>query len=95
MDDNSIGCEGLGAFGGVLKGNKSLRRLDVSNNGIGIRGAVKMVDGLRVNEGLGVLRLADNNIGTKGASAVAEALGILSYSAYWRKRPFAGGFRPN
>jgi hypothetical protein len=54
---NGFGYEGALAVGEMVRGNKYLRELDVSNNRINWEGALQIMKGLKENDTLEVLKV--------------------------------------
>ena len=58
---NGFGYEGSIAVGEMIRGNKYLRELDVSNNRINWEGAIHIAKGLKENDTLEVLQVKQVN----------------------------------
>ena len=65
---------GATALAEMLKENRMLQQLNVSNNSIGDGGATALAEMLKENRTLQQLSVSDNSIGDGGATALAEML---------------------
>ncbi len=72
--NDAIGAEGAVALAKALKGNTTLKTLDLGGNAIDAEGAVALAEALKGNTILTTLHLNENAIGEEGAVALANAL---------------------
>lgn len=71
---NELGDAGATALSKALKGDRTLRSLDLGGNAVGPDGARALADALSGNRTLHSLELGYNPIGPSGAAALAGAL---------------------
>ena len=69
-----LGDGGTATLAKVLKENRSLQQLDISQNSIGQKGATTLAEVLKKNRTLKLMDVSHNSIGQEGAIALAEVL---------------------
>ncbi|KAI9029521.1 kinase-like domain-containing protein [Hyaloraphidium curvatum] len=73
-EGEAIGDSGVRALADALRGNSTLKTLDLDENSIGVAGARAIAETLKWNSVLATLLLKNNSIGDEGARALLSSL---------------------
>lgn len=73
---NFFGDEGAKCLANMLRDNKTIKELNITDNNIGTEGVKYLANALKKNDTLEVLYLGYNNIGDEGAKCLADMLTV-------------------